>query len=137
MVPRLSLKAVWLLSWEGAVSMPVAMPVVRVALSLGQLGTWVTWSVPMLGWSYPTEKHTPEGSSAPLLPHELCREISVLEQPRTASPGTASSSWRLKNNSRLKTKQTKKPDWGGMNVIAWGVCDRTRLAYGLPSAFNP
>lgn len=58
--------------------MPAAMAVVSVAFPLGQLGTGLTWSVPMLGWSQPTEKHTPEGSSAPLLPHELCREIDVL-----------------------------------------------------------
>lgn len=40
------------------VELDVAMAVDSVAFFLGQLGTWLTWSVPMLGWSYPTEKHT-------------------------------------------------------------------------------
>lgn len=38
----------------------VSIAVVRVAF-LGQLGTGLTWSVPMLGWSNPTDKHTPGG----------------------------------------------------------------------------
>lgn len=98
----------------------------------GDLGTRVTWSVPMPAGSCPAEKHTPQGSSALLQPHHLHGEINVLlEQTSTANPEAG--------RSPPLPEGRKIPGWGRNEPhCVTSLCKKhPRLGNGLPPVSKP